>query len=269
MKKLIFIPLCLFPFISKSQVNQNIKLPIDSQTKKITYSEKIFIKGANTSVLYSKAKIWFDKTFYSATGDVYTNYIQDIGMITSKNYLEINIGLPNSEKVTKRVMHYTVSITLKDGVGIFEMSDFHFASSIAFWVKDSSIESIYKKNSQDGATKQYYYKIDSIAKVYKTSFENFIGPYVTNSVSQEAQSNAETKRNMKDAGRLISQSGKINKAVLITALVATPAIILTAGYGFPMVVLGLVVLEGVIIIVEEFRAANCLIRAGNLMSEAP
>jgi hypothetical protein len=75
---------------------------------------------------------------------------------------------------------------------------------------------------------------------------------------------------MKDAGRLISKSGKINKEVLITVSVATPVIILTAGFiAMPIVGVIVTVVEGVIIIVEEFRAANCLIEAGNLMSKAP
>ena len=74
---------------------------------------------------------------------------------------------------------------------------------------------------------------------------------------------------MKDAGRLISRSGKINKGVLISSLVATPIIVLTAGFGIPIVGVILAVVEGVIIIVEEFRAANCLIEGGNLISNAP
>lgn len=62
MKKILYI-LFLLPVFCRGQ---NIKLPIDSDTKKITYQEVVHVDSASKDELYLRAREWFARNFVSS-----------------------------------------------------------------------------------------------------------------------------------------------------------------------------------------------------------
>ncbi|TGE22827.1 DUF4468 domain-containing protein [Hymenobacter metallicola] len=91
---------------------QEIAIPTDSATHKVTYSEVIQVPGASKADLYSRAKLWAAKTFPSTDATVQLTDAE-AGRIIARGWTRINIvtlGIANPMK-----LWFLVQIDVKDG----------------------------------------------------------------------------------------------------------------------------------------------------------
>ena len=128
MKKLMYLfSVCfLFSVTYAFGQKETPKLPIDNSTRKITYTEVVFVDSlTNKQELFSRAKEWFAKTFQSSTNVIQMEDKED-GKIIGKALLPIyNKTLGDFGHI-----HYTISIFLKDGRYKYELSDFYHKGQI-------------------------------------------------------------------------------------------------------------------------------------------
>jgi len=116
-------------FCSTMYSQNNIpNLPIDSITKKITYSEVIVDSLTNKQELFSRAREWFAKAYNSST-NVIQMEDKESGKIIGKALMSVNtkslgVIFPNGN------INYTISIYIKDGKYKYEITDFNHTDVI-------------------------------------------------------------------------------------------------------------------------------------------
>lgn len=118
------ILMMLFVNITIAQ-NSMPDFPIDTGTKKITYSEVIRLDTSiSKTELYSAAKEWFAKTYKSAT-DVIQYAEKDEGKIVGRALFKVNFKTIFGTDYPGGHINYTISIYTKDGRYKYEITDFY------------------------------------------------------------------------------------------------------------------------------------------------
>lgn len=99
------------------------ELPIDKNTKKITYSEVVYVAdSADKYELFTRAREWFAKAYKSSTNVVQMED-KEGGTIVGKALMQVYhkaLGTHESGYI-----NYTISIYFKDGRYRYEITDFH------------------------------------------------------------------------------------------------------------------------------------------------
>jgi hypothetical protein len=96
------------------------KLPIDSSTSKITYSEVVYLDSlANKQELFSRAREWFAKA-YKSSRNVIQMEDKENGKIIGKALMQVYY-----KEFPYGYINYTISIYIKDGRYKYEFTDFH------------------------------------------------------------------------------------------------------------------------------------------------
>jgi hypothetical protein len=96
------------------------KLPIDSSTSKITYSEVVYFDSlANKQELFSRAREWFAKAYKSST-NVIQMEDKESGKIIGKALMQVYY-----KEFPYGYINYTISIYIKEGRYKYEFTDFH------------------------------------------------------------------------------------------------------------------------------------------------
>ena len=123
MKK-VSIALFLMFSITVFCKNETPVLPIDSISKKITYTDKVFVDSAtNKQELFSRAREWFAKT-YKSSSKVIQMEDKESGKIIGKALMQVyHKGLGMSFE--SGYINYTFSIYIKDGKYKYEVTDFY------------------------------------------------------------------------------------------------------------------------------------------------
>ncbi len=106
MKKLLTISLVLFAFVANAQTKP---FPIDTATKKITYSEVIQINGATKDDLYKRAK----NLGVSGAGVVKDDAAQ--GLYVYKGSFNVTYNAPQPGLQHTGKVEYLVTLACKDG----------------------------------------------------------------------------------------------------------------------------------------------------------
>lgn len=107
-------------------------LPIDSDTKKITYTEVVLVDSSTTKQeLYSKAREWFAKTYVSST-NVLQMEDKENGKLIGKALMEVSFKTILGTNFPGGFINYTISIYLKDGKYKYEFTNFHHTGTIAY-----------------------------------------------------------------------------------------------------------------------------------------
>lgn len=121
--KLILITILLIPYFSFAQ---EIKFPINSETKKIEYSDLIMVDSTlSSNVLFSRAKEWMVGAFKTPS-DVIQLEDQSSGVIMAKG------SIPLKDQTFKKNGHisFTMKIQVKDGRYRYWITDLeHFTMS--------------------------------------------------------------------------------------------------------------------------------------------
>lgn len=119
MKKYLLIAVVLSGCCSMKKIDFSTTVPINSETQKVDFTEAIEIDTTNKNELYSRAREWFAHTFISAN-DVLQMDDKDNGKLIGK----ATDKMP--EMGANAVMHFTVSIYIKDNKYKYSFSDIHY-----------------------------------------------------------------------------------------------------------------------------------------------
>lgn len=121
---LLFSALTLLSVSNALGQKETPKLPIDSLTNKITYSEVVYVDSlANKQELFSRAREWFAKAYNSAN-NVIQMEDKENGKIVGKALIQVYHKSLGSNLPVGHI-NYTISIYLKDGRYKFEITDFY------------------------------------------------------------------------------------------------------------------------------------------------
>lgn len=100
------------------------KLPIDSNTSKITYSEVVTVDSLTSKQeLYSRAREWFAKT-YNSSKDVVQMEDKESGKIIGKAITQVYYKMLGMDHEHGHI-NYTITIAVKDGKYKYEITDLH------------------------------------------------------------------------------------------------------------------------------------------------
>lgn len=121
MKELILV----FTLVLGNLILYSQDLPIDANTKRITFTEVVYVDDTTTTKdqLYSIAREWFAKTFNSAN-DVLQMDDRQAGKLIGKSNFEIN----RTAYLTDSRVEFTISVYLKDGQYKYEITGFNHIS---------------------------------------------------------------------------------------------------------------------------------------------
>ena len=104
--------------------NETPKMPIDSITKKITYSDIVSVDQSTSKLeLFSRAREWFAKTYNSSTSVIQMED-KESGKLIGKAVMQVYRNGILGDREHGRV-NYTISIYVKDGRYKYIVADFN------------------------------------------------------------------------------------------------------------------------------------------------
>lgn len=149
---------------------KEISLPIDQDTKLITYSKVIEIT-ANKDSLFKKGQVWFRKFYKNPTGVIReTDTIN--GKIVGKHQIKIlNPADKKGIQTMKGITQYTINTYFKDNKVRIVLTEFNLNAT-----SYTPIEKWQDKTAKDFTTKNYFYleQIDKQMKDLLLDFEKFM-----------------------------------------------------------------------------------------------
>lgn len=105
------------------------RLPIDSLTNKITYSEVVSVDSLDSKqVLFSRAREWFARTYKSSI-DVIQMEDKENGKIVGKALMQV-FHKALGTNFPSGYINYTISIYIKDGRYKYEVTNFHHTGQL-------------------------------------------------------------------------------------------------------------------------------------------
>jgi Cu/Ag efflux protein CusF len=167
-----FFAFLLIPLICNAQKQEypDVQLPVDEDTKLITYSKVVEFTAGKDSV-YNKSVAWFHAYFKNPTG-VIREKSPETGEITGKHQIKI-LNPPDKKGIQtmKGLVQYTVKVSTKDNKVRVIITEFN--------LKDVSyypLERWTDKNSASYSNVNQYYleQIDKEAKALQDHFTKFM-----------------------------------------------------------------------------------------------
>lgn len=133
MKKLsLFLLFCVIAGVTFAQKNQELvapEMPIDEDTKLITYKEVITEKGT-AQELYERAMTWA-KSFYKNTGEVIKSNDPEKKEINFYSSVRIYSHQKDGSKLTKNIVYYNFKLECKEGRYRYTITDFNYRATAA------------------------------------------------------------------------------------------------------------------------------------------
>jgi len=121
---LLFSVLSLISISNVLGQKETPKLPIDSSTSKITYSEVVYVDSlTNKQELFSRAREWFAKAYKSSTNVIQMDD-KESGKIVGKALMQVYHKALGSNYPSGYI-NYTISIYIKEGRYKYEITDFY------------------------------------------------------------------------------------------------------------------------------------------------
>ena len=111
-------------FASLSLYASAQNLPVDPDTKKVTYSEVVEVPGISKNDLYTRAQTWFAKT-YGSSKSVLEIQDKENGKLLGKGLTDVSFRNPPLGARYGGIVRYTISILVKDGKYKYTISDFY------------------------------------------------------------------------------------------------------------------------------------------------
>ena len=120
---IFFYPLILFGQVHYSDTLYKANLPINNENNLIEFDEIIIVEGVTKEELFSRAREWFALRFNSANHVIQMEDEKN-GKLIGKGFSNIIVTFMNKD--TKEMLHYTISVYLKEEKYRVKMSNFFF-----------------------------------------------------------------------------------------------------------------------------------------------
>jgi hypothetical protein len=169
---LLVVSLSMFSTLAFSQKEEykEPKLPIDQDTKLITYTKVIDVT-ANKDSLFKKGKKWF-YTFYKNPTSVIKEEDAANGKIVGKHQVKVlNPADKKGIQTMRGIVKYAVTTQFKENKARIVISEINLENS-----SYTPIEKWLDKTAPGFTTKNYYYltQLDSLLNDVELNFEKFI-----------------------------------------------------------------------------------------------
>ena len=111
------------------QIKETPELPIDADTKKITFTEVVTLsEDVPKDKLYSKAREWFATTYKSSNAVLQMQDKED-GKLVGKALMQV-YHRAMGKNYDSGYINYTISISVKDNRYKYEITDFHHTGQL-------------------------------------------------------------------------------------------------------------------------------------------
>ncbi|MBI5540701.1 MAG: DUF4468 domain-containing protein [Bacteroidia bacterium] len=165
----IMLVLCFYANAQKDEFKE-IALPVDQDTKLITYSKVIEIT-ANKDSLFKKGQAWFRKFYKNPTGVIRETDTVN-GKIVGKHQIKIlNPADKKGIQTMKGITQYTINTYFKDNKIKIVLTEFNLNAT-----SYTPIEKWQDKTAKDFSPQNYFYleQIDKQMKDLLLDFEKFM-----------------------------------------------------------------------------------------------
>ncbi|GAB3885940.1 DUF4468 domain-containing protein [Spirosoma agri] len=129
-------------------------MPVDPDTKLVTYSEVIETPGVNKNELYVRANTWFTRTFKSAKS-VLDLQDKEAGKLIGKGSMPVTIKVPILGATDAGTISSTITIMCKDGKYKYVIDNLNhtrpFGPNTQLWVDAGPLE---KEKPESGMMKR-------------------------------------------------------------------------------------------------------------------
>ncbi len=116
-------------------------VPIDEQTKLVTYKEVVQQAGATPQELYDRAMLWV-KNFYKNTNEVIKSNDREKGVIQLRSSVRIYVVKEDGSKFFKNIVYYNMKIECRPGRYRYTITDFNekatAAAPVEVWLNTES-----------------------------------------------------------------------------------------------------------------------------------
>lgn len=148
-------------------------LPVDTETKRVTYTGVVAVEGAKQSELYTRAKLWLSLTFDEAK-DVIKVDEKDAGLLVIRAYTDLLLK-PTQTSVdpVSQEVGYTMILNFKDGRYKYTLTNHQvIVGGASFPIEKAITEQLSKpKNKGVFLAQQYAEKVSLYAKSLTESLD--------------------------------------------------------------------------------------------------
>lgn len=104
-------------------------LPLDPESKKITYTEVVEVPDAKKEDLYARGATWFAKS-YGSSKAVLQLSDKEVGTLIGKAVTEVSFKNPPMGSRYGGIVNYTITVQVKEGKYKYTITDFYHDSGI-------------------------------------------------------------------------------------------------------------------------------------------
>lgn len=156
------ILLLCWMLLSSASLYAQTTLPVDAETKKITYSEVVSVEGVSQDELYSRAKVWL-ATAYNSAPDVIKADEKEAGVIVVRARTPIPFRLFNQN--TTQQIQYALTLNFKEGRYKYILTDYQTVGDGAEYPVEQTVGAEMRKTKRGAdIAKQYEDGISTHAK---------------------------------------------------------------------------------------------------------
>lgn len=141
-------------------------LPVDTETKRVTYTAVVAVNGASQTELYTRAKLWLFLTFDDAK-DVVKVDEKDAGLLIIRAYTDLPVRSSQTDfGPINREVGYTMMLNFKDGRYKYTLTNYHLIVEGRITPIENEITALLSKPKGKGvfAAQQYAEKVGIYAQ---------------------------------------------------------------------------------------------------------
>jgi len=174
MKSFLIAPWLLFSSFSLyAQSTIETTLPVDTETKRVTYTGVVAVKGVTQNELYTRAKLWLGLTFDDAK-DVIKVDEKDAGLIVIRGYSDLPIQSSMTGLMPANMeLGYTMTLNFKDERYKYTLTNYQLVSGAISSTLEKEISTQLSKPKNKGViiAKQYAKSVDTFARLLTESVD--------------------------------------------------------------------------------------------------
>lgn len=146
-------------FAQQQQNTPAPDMPLDPETKLVTYSGVIEVPGVNQKDIYKRAEAWFNSFYKNPTEVIRERDTANCKIVGKPRFKIYNEALGQNVKTDAGLVQYTITIACKDNRFKYTLTEFNWKQASYFpiekWIEQKDR---FKQNGY------YLYQTDSVAK---------------------------------------------------------------------------------------------------------
>jgi len=156
-----------------AQTPDEVTLPVDTETKRVTYTGVVAVQGASQNELYTRAKLWLFLTFGDAKDALKVDE-KEAGLLVVRVYTDLPIQLTQfSSQPVNQELGYTLMLNFKDGRYKYTLTNYDLLNggTTSSLEKEIIVQVGKPKNKGAFIAKQYTKSIIALARLVTESID--------------------------------------------------------------------------------------------------